>query len=992
MLAAFAGLASLLAIIFAVLAFRLFRRARAARLPSQLKSPHHSPTDGEFDALRRQNMRLDTALNNITQGLCMFDADETVALFNRRFLEMYKLSPQVVKPGCTLRELIRHRKDVGFLDSDPDAFYQRIVKSVREGRTESWVTKTTGGRFIQAVTQPVPGGGWVSTHEDITEQRQAADQIREQKLQLNTALDNMTQGLLMFDADARLVICNRRYLQMYNLPPEVVKPGCHLLTLLRLRKVNGTFALDPAQYVDDLLTALAKGKTGSILNELPDGRIISVVNQPLADGRWVSTHDDITEQRRAEERLHEQKLQLDTALNNMSQGLNMFDAAGRLVVCNNRYLQMYRLSADAIKPGCTVQELIRARIDSGTFFTTDPEQYTAELMEAIRRREPTSVTMELTDGRIIAVVSQPTPDGEGWVVTHEEITERRRAEIERDRSQAFATSVIENVPATIVVKDARSLRYMLINRAGEKYFGVARESMIGKAAEEVFTKEEADIIAAHDYEVLRTNQPQYFDERPVMTPGGERRIVTTARLPIRDSNGEPRYLLTVVDDRTHHRRAEAQIAHMAHHDLLTGLPNRSAFNACLESTIEMTAKEGKSFALLCLDADRFKEINDVYGHAVADGVLRELSKRVQAAVGGAFVARLGGDEFTVIATDGEQPAAAEKLADRLLAAMNDNFVIEGRSLRASVSIGIAIFPVDGADAVSLVANANATLYRAKADGRSGFRFFEADMDKRLRERRALQLELESAIERDQLILHYQPQARLDGNMFGFEALVRWRHPMRGIIAPGTFIPLAEDSGFINPIGEWIMREACRQAASWINPLQIAINLSPVQFRHSDLPGLVHSILLETGLAPNRLELEITEGVLIRDFSRAVSILRRLKSLGVRIAMDDFGTGYSSLSYLQSFPFDKIKIDQAFISNLEHNAQSATIIRAVIGLARALDVPVLAEGVESEEQLAFLSKERCDQIQGFLVGRPLPIEHYAALTGRPQKARPIAAAG
>jgi predicted signal transduction protein with EAL and GGDEF domain len=355
------------------------------------------------------------------------------------------------------------------------------------------------------------------------------------------------------------------------------------------------------------------------------------------------------------------------------------------------------------------------------------------------------------------------------------------------------------------------------------------------------------------------------------------------------------------------------------------------------------------------------------------------------------VARLGGDEFTVIATDGEQPAAAEKLADRLLAATSEDFVIDGRSLRAGLSIGIAIFPVNGSDAATLIANANAALYRAKTEGRGGFRFFEADMDKRLRERRALQQELQSAIERDQLTLHYQPQARLDGNVFGFEALVRWRHPMRGIIPPGTFIPLAEDSGLINPMGEWIMREACRQAASWANPMQIAINLSPVQFRHGDLAGLVHSILLETGLAPSRLELEITEGVLIRDFSRAVSILRRLKALGVRIAMDDFGTGYSSLSYLQSFPFDKIKIDQAFISNLERNAQSATIIRAVIGLARGLDLPVLAEGVETKEQLAFLSKERCDEIQGFLIGRPLPIEDYAALTGRPQKARLVAAA-
>ena len=236
-------------------------------------------------------------------------------------------------------------------------------------------------------------------------------------------------------------------------------------------------------------------------------------------------------------------------------------------------------------------------------------------------------------------------------------------------------------------------------------------------------------------------------------------------------------------------------------------------------------------------------------------------------------------------------------------------------MRAGLSIGIAVFPVDGADAATLIGNADAALYRAKAEGRGTFRFFEADMDKRLRERRVLQQDLRSAIERNELALHYQPQARIGGEIIGFEALVRWQHPQRGMIPPGTFIPLAEESGLIVAMGEWILREACREAASWPNPLQIAINLSPVQFRHGDLPALVHSVLLETGLPPSRLELEITEGVLIDDFSRAVSILRRLKALGVRIAMDDFGTGYSSLSYLQSFPFDKIKIDQSFISNL-----------------------------------------------------------------------------
>jgi predicted signal transduction protein with EAL and GGDEF domain len=306
-------------------------------------------------------------------------------------------------------------------------------------------------------------------------------------------------------------------------------------------------------------------------------------------------------------------------------------------------------------------------------------------------------------------------------------------------------------------------------------------------------------------------------------------------------------------------------------------------------------------------------------------------------------------------------------------------------LRVGISIGVAIFPTDGADETTLLNNADAALYRAKTAGRGKTRFFEVEMDNRLRERRSIQLELGSAIVRNEFRLFYQPQAKIDGTITGFEALVRWSNPQRGMVSPGTFIPVAEDSGLIVQIGEWVLREACREAASWPQPLQIAVNLSPIQFRHGDLVGLVHSVLLDTGLAPARLELEITEGVLVEDFARGVSILRRLKTLGVRIAMDDFGTGYSSLSYLQSFPFDKIKIDQSFISNVKSNPQSAAIVRAVIGLAHGLSLPVLAEGVETTAQLDFLAAESCDEVQGYLLGRPHPIVEYSGLIGRSETA-------
>ena len=379
--------------------------------------------------------------------------------------------------------------------------------------------------------------------------------------------------------------------------------------------------------------------------------------------------------------------------------------------------------------------------------------------------------------------------------------------------------------------------------------------------------------------------------------------------------------------------------------------------------------------------DRFKEVNDVFGHSVGDTLLSEVSRRLQVAVGGAFLARVGGDEFTVIAMDGEQPSNAEALADRLVAAVADGIEIEGRHLRIGLSVGIAIYPTDGADATKLLANADAALYRAKAEARGSIRFFDADLDQQLRDHRTLQHDLSLAADNGGLSLHYQPLAKMSGEVLGFEALLRWQHPIHGMVPPTTFIPLAEKSGLIIPIGGWVLRKACHEATSWPKPLRIAVNLSPMQFHHRDFPALVHSVLLETGLSPNRLELEITESVLINDFSRGVSMLRRLKALGVRIVMDDFGTGYSSLSYLHSFPFDKIKIDRVFISDLEHNGHSATIVRAVIGLARGLKLPVAAEGVETEAQLAFLAHEGCDEVQGYLLGRPHPIEKYAEFIGR-----------
>jgi len=570
-----------------------------------------------------------------------------------------------------------------------------------------------------------------------------------------------------------------------------------------------------------------------------------------------------------------------------------------------------------------------------------------------------------------------------------DIARRRAAEQDVAEQATRLATALSNMSQGLIMFD-QTARIVFLNGQYLKMYGLSADvvkpglsfqQLIQHRIDSGLLERNAD---QYQSEVLRKLAKGHTINRIIETTDG-RQISVTNR-PMKDGGW-----VTTHEDVTKKRLAEARIAHMAHHDELTGLPNRSAFNKRIAVALEHAASTAENFAVLCFDLDRFKEVNDLFGHTVGDGLLREVTRRLQTACDGAFLARLGGDEFVVISTGGPQPATAKSIASRLIASLEHDIVVEEHLLRAGLTIGVAVYPNDGQDAAALFANADAALYRAKREARGSVRLFDPSMGERLQEKRALQHDLQSAVARHEISLHYQPQALIGGEIIGFEALARWHHPTRGLVPPNSFIALAEESGLISSLGESILREGCREAASWPRPLQIAINLSPIQFRQGDLATLVHSVLLETGLAPHRLELEITEGVLINDPSRTVAVLRRLKALGVRIAMDDFGTGYSSLSYLQSFPFDKIKIDQTFIKNVTRNPQSAAIVGAVLALGHGLDLPVIAEGVETSDQLAFLSKAACDQVQGYLIGRPKPIDGYAEILGRtPQPIARLAA--
>jgi len=551
------------------------------------------------------------------------------------------------------------------------------------------------------------------------------------------------------------------------------------------------------------------------------------------------------------DQLETQNLRFEAALSNMSQGLCMFDARQRLVVCNSSYMQMYGLSPKLAAAGTTLTEILEHRVRNGVHGGKDPRDYVREALAVAADNRPGTRIVELNDRRAIAITHQPMADG-GWLSTHEDLTE--------------------------------------------------------------------------------------------------------------------------------YRRIEARVAHMARHDALTELPNRVLLRERLTAALE-NIKRGESLGVLSVDLDRFKDVNDTLGHVVGDAMIMAAATRlVDCAGDGATVARVGADEFHIVQAGAEQPVAATALAGRIIEAIGAPFDLDGQQVTVGVSIGVSIAPANGTSADQLLKNADLALHRAKSEGRGTYRFFEAGMDAHMRERCKLQLDLRKALGNGEFELHYQPLVNLERNRICcLEALLRWHHPEKGLISPGEFISLAEETGLIIPIGEWTLREACAEAAAWPDDVNVAINLSANQFKSRNLVQTVFSALAASGLAPSRLELEITESVLLQNDEATLATLHQLRALGARIALDDFGTGYSSLSYLRSFPFDKIKIDRCFVADLSDADEDAlAILRAVAGLGLSLGIATTAEGVETNEQLQKVRDEGCTEMQGYLFSPPRPIKEIARL--------------
>ena len=692
---------------------------------------------------------------------------------------------------------------------------------------------------------------------DVTARARLEEQLSFSNILNTTAIENSPDAIAVVDKSARIISFNTQFITMWNIPRELMENGTNEPVL---RAMAEQFT-DREAYVARIKYLYAHSDERAHDKLRPkDGRVIDRHTAPLRDANQkylgrIWYYRDITERERANDTIEKQNLQLDAALNNMVQGLLMFDSAGALIVSNRRLTEMFGLPAEHWKTlalGLTILQVINLVDRLTNVAMKNKSQNVAVLQNILDRRQAGTIVFERTDGRTFCASCSPMADG-GFVITLEDTTEQRRT--------------------------------------------------------------------------------------------------------------------------------QDQISHMAHYDALTDLPNRIHFYEAIDELLTR-GSPSRAFAVLSLDLDHFKSVNDTLGHPIGDKLLQAAADRMRGCTRETdIVARLGGDEFAILQLAFKRPQDATSLAARLIDAVGAPYQLDGHQVIVGTSVGIAIAPADGTVPDQLMKNADLALYRCKEDGGNRYSFFEAQMDARMQKRRALEIDLRKALVNGEFALNYQPIVNLKtGKVTVCEALLRWHQPERGLVPPLEFISIAEETGLIVPIGKWVLERACSDAVEWPGETAVAVNVSPAQFRTGDFVQTVKTALEKSRLPARRLELEITELVLMHDSVAAIALLHQLKGLGVSIAMDDFGTGYSSLGYLRSFPFDRIKIDQSFIRDLSLNKESMAILRAVVGLGSSLNIITTAEGVETQNQLEILRTEGCTDVQGYFFSPPKGAAEIKSLLG------------
>ncbi|HEY8247344.1 MAG TPA: EAL domain-containing protein [Hyphomicrobium sp.] len=656
---------------------------------------------------------------------------------------------------------------------------------------------------------------------------------------------------------------------------------------------------------------------------------------------------------------------LREALEILPQGIVFLDNEGRYILWNQKYADIYKRSADLFKVGARLEDTLRVGVARGDYPAAlgREEAWIAERLQLLYKPGKQHEQV-LADGRCILIEERQTSDG-GIIGLRMDITDLKQ------REASFRLLFDDNpVPMFVLRRDTQA--FLAANAAALSHYGFSREELLAMSLHGL--RAEGDEPAGEEAEPFVTS---VITSKHRMRDGRVIEVVVFSRQL--DYEGAPAVLIAVIDI-TERKAAEARIAHMAHHDALTDLPNRVLFRQRMADALAQRSRTGSLTGALCIDLDNFKLVNDTLGHPIGDRLLQDVAERIERVIRQRdTAARLGGDEFAVLVPELKSPQELAVLAQRVIDVVSEPYLVEGHLVTVGTTIGIAVAPTDGGDADRLLRNADLALYRAKADGKSTFRFFEQEMDAQAQARRQLEIDLRSALAAEELEVHYQPLVDLvSRDVIGFEALLRWPHATRGYISPSEFIPLAEETGLITPLGNFVLARACADASEWPEHVKLAVNLSPMQFRVGNVFTNVKEALSATGLAPERLDLEITESVLLDRTDHVIAHLHALRALGVRISMDDFGTGYSSLSYLRAFPFDKIKIDRSFVRDLPGNRHTLAIVRAILGLASGLDMKVVAEGIETQADLACLAAEGCKEGQGFFFSEARPQDEVLKL--------------
>jgi diguanylate cyclase (GGDEF)-like protein len=657
----------------------------------------------------------------------------------------------------------------------------------------------------------------------------------------------------------------------------------------------------------------------------------------------------------------------DAAISNMSQGLCLFDADKRLVISNNRFQEMYHLPDELVRPGTPLPRILQHYVDRGEKSDLTVDQHTQRMPSQLKQN------FQPADGREILIKRKPLPDG-GWVATHEDITEQKRAEqllaekaAELEAMNICFDTALSNMSQGLCVVDADHRVVVSNARYGEIYHLGRDQIKPGTSLRQIFAhrRKKGTHFAANP-DVYTAPTEQEVREVRELADG---RVIAISLHPVPTGG-----FVSVHEDITERARSEKRIAFLAQHDLLTGLANRALFAEKLDDTAKRQQRHGTTFTVLALDLDRFKNVNDTLGHPAGDQLLIEVAHRLSSSLRDTDVlARFGGDEFAIIQeNEKNQSEGAIKLALRIIELIQQPFELNGHRVNIGTSIGLAFAPEHGTDAVTLLKKADLALYAAKAGGRNDFRVFQPELIEAADVQKSMESELREAISHSEFEMHYQPVIDAKTrSVRGVEAFVRWHHPSRGLLLPGQFLPLAEQTGLMLPLGEWILQQACADAAAWPPHVRLAVNISPVQFNKGNLFDVVLCALVESGLAPERLELEIAETSLLEKTQAHLQTMRQLKSLGVSMVLDNCGTGYSSANYLTGFPFDKIKIDRPVSQGFATRRDCAAVVASVLALARGLDIVTAAKGVEKSEQFEALQAAGVDFAQGYLFGRPVP---------------------